>query len=243
MFGRFTKGDVNMRILITGITGNLGKAAWNVFSDAGWQISGLSREKSISHSGWATCVDSGVNLSYWQEVETFIDHAEPFDLVFMTHGTQQKVMIPDFTQTAWERVVDNNLKSAAILSSALLKCGRLEPGCLVVYCSSIQATQPRAGRGLYAVAKGGLESLARTMAVELAPDGRAIALRLGQMAETMKGISFTPEDAEAIKGFTPLPWVNFENTARLVLNLYSQPSISGVIYDIDSLHHLSIWPQ
>jgi NAD(P)-dependent dehydrogenase (short-subunit alcohol dehydrogenase family) len=238
------------RILITGITGNLGRAAAKYFGDEGWEVDGVSRSASLLHpaargiKGVQMNSVFPVDLANWTETENYIQSRESeYDIVFMTHGTQQKVLISEFNWGNFEDIIGNNLNSAAILSMALMRYDKLNPSALVVYCSSIQASQPRAGRGLYAIAKSGLEALTRTMAVELAPEGRAIALRLGQMESTMKGITFTPEDEKAIREYTPLPWVSFEDTARLVLNLYAQPSISGEVIEISSLHKFGIWPK
>lgn len=219
------------RILVTGVTGNLGRAANNLFEGMGtWETVGVSRE-------------TGLDLNDWAKVVELVYNQNAFDIVFMTHGTQQKRLIQDFDQDAWNDIVGNNLKSAAILSAALMRYNKINLGGLVVYCSSIQATQPRAGRGLYAIAKSGLEALTRAMAVEMAPGGRAVGLRLGQMAATMKGITFTEQDIKAIKPYTPLPWVEFYDIARLVYDLYHQPSLSGEVIEVSSLHKFSVWPK
>lgn len=222
--------DKLKRILITGITGNLGQATEALFDDYGWFVVGVSR-------------GTGLDLTDWQAVDAFIEDCPAFDIVFMTHGTQQKVMISEFSPETWSSIVGNNLESAAILSATLVRHRKIAPGGLVVYCSSIQATQPRAGRGLYALAKAGIEGLTRAMAVELAPHGRAIALRLGQMETTMKGVVFTEADINAILPYTPLPWVLNRDTAQLVYNLYHQLSISGEVIEVSSMHKFSVWPQ
>lgn len=218
------------RILITGNFGNLGTAAERLFTGAGWEVVGASRR-------------SGIQLLNWVLVKNFIAEQKPFDIVLMAHGTQKKVAIAEYNEYHWETIFENNLKSAVILSKSLLKAKKLNPGALVVYCSSIQATQPRAGRGLYAMAKSGLETLARSMAVEAAPEVRAMTLRLGQMEAQMEGPIFSEDEQREIKSRTPLPWVGFEDTARLVMNLYEQPSLSGEVFEISSLHKFSIWPE
>lgn len=218
------------RILVTGITGNLGKAAAKHFDETGWNVVGVSR-------------GAGLDLTNWEATAQFIAGQSPFDIVFMTHGVQRKVMIKEFNKDDLANILDNNLTSAMVLSSALLKYNGLNPGALVVYSSSIQATQPRAGRGLYCVAKAGLEALGRSMAVELDEGRRAIALRLGQMTGQMKGIHFDEAEAKRISKKTPLPWVAFDDMARFVLNLYYQLSISGEVIEISSGHKFSVWPE
>lgn len=238
------------RILITGITGNLGSAAAKVFTEANWEIGGISRsrpgESLQNYINWWDQID----LSNWHEIADWFwansnqgKSYTQYDIVFMTHGVQTPCHIRDINLSIYQDIVSNNMLSAVILSRFLLEYEAIAPGGLVAFCSSIQATQPRAGRGLYAMAKAGLEGFMKTMAVEMAPTGRAVALRLGQMDGTMKGITFSDEARAAIEERTPLPWVSFEDTARLVAALYKQPSLSGEVIEISSMHKYSIWPK
>ena len=157
------------RVLITGITGNLGQAVQGEFWAEGWGVLGVSR------SG-----NAGVDLKDWQQADEFIQAAGEFDLVFMAHGVVETALLGETDAEMWANVVGNNLEAAWILTDALKRHKRMKEGGLIVYCSSIQATQPRAGRGLYCVAKAGLEGLTRAAAVEFAADGvRTVCLRLG----------------------------------------------------------------
>jgi NAD(P)-dependent dehydrogenase (short-subunit alcohol dehydrogenase family) len=217
------------RALITGITGNLGKAADKVFKAKGWETVGVSR-------------GTGTNLSVWHHAAILVSDHNPFDLVFMTHGLQIPCELEEMSEWEISEVIENNLTSSFNLTALLARDQKIKPGGLIVYCSSIQATQPRRGRGAYAVAKAGLEALTKIAAVEMAPAGRAICLRLGQMTGTMKGVEFSPEAVAEIGKNTPLPWVSFVDTAKLVLALYEQPSLSGEVIEVSSMHKFSIWP-
>jgi len=222
---------VERRILITGgDTGNLGMAAYSVFAENGWSITTVGKS-------------TGLDLTDWEATDVYANSLPQYDVILMAHGTAKNVLISESTKTDWCETIGNNLESAFVLSSALLRQKKLNSGALVVYCSSIQATQPRTGRSLYAIAKIGLEALSRGMAVELAPYGRAMTLRLGQMTDQMAGIQFSEDEQQAINAKTPLAWVSFEDAARFVLNLYEQPSLSGETIEISSLHKFSVWPE
>lgn len=218
------------RILITGITGNLGQAANQTFEAEGWQVTGVSRA-------------TGIDLTDWSATSRYIAKTAPFDIVFMTHGVQIPARLEELDKALWNNIIGNNLESALNLTVQLKRYDKVRPGGLIVYCSSIQATQPRVGRGLYAIAKAGLEALVRITAVEMGPEVRTVGLRLGQMAGVMKGITFDKAAVEAIKEYTPLPWVSFEETASLVLALYGQSSLTGEIIEVSSGHKFSVWPR
>lgn len=233
-----------MRALITGCTGNLGRATIELLLSNGWEVIGASRTKDPAQNDTGMYRAVRVDLADPDEISQFIPRSLPFDLVVMTHGTQHGVLIGDAAFESWYyEVVDNNLTSAVHLTNHLIFNHQLNPGALIVYCSSIHATQPRQSRIPYAIAKGGLESLVRGVAVEGAPNIRAIGLRLGQLNGFMKGIVFSPEQFKSITDKLLLPPVRCENIARFCLELYHQTEMTGCIIDMDSGHSLRIWPE
>lgn len=235
-----------MRALVTGITGNVGKAAANLLRSHGWDVVGISRYADESeHLHFVQCRPNNhqLNLTVHQDVIEFVLSQQPFDLVVMAHGTQHGVEIGDSSFMDWyQSVVDNNLTGAVILTNELIAWGRLNYGSLIVYCSSIQATQPRRGRAPYSVAKAGLEALTRIVAVEQAGRVRTVALRLGQLSQAMMGIHFDPAQLEAIRARTLTDWPEPDEVAKLIEALYEQPGCTGSIVDLDSGHNLSVWP-
>lgn len=71
----------------------------------------------------------------------------------------------------WHDVLASNLHGPFYLARALAsKLPKVDDGRLV-FISSIAAARPNAGQANYAAAKGGLEALARQLAVELGPLG------------------------------------------------------------------------
>lgn len=220
------------RILITGDTGNVGRACATLAENRNFTVVRASRSGG-----------NRIDLSMWNTTMKFIEDQKSFDLVIVAHGTQKGVMLKDASYGDWHQLSANNLESYVALTSALLKYNKIRWGGLIVYCSSIQATNPREGRGLYAIAKAGVEALTKIAAVEFAPKRvRAVALRLGQMTTPMKGISFNKILAQEIKERCLSSWPTPTEVAKLCFHLYDQPSITGTIIDVSSGHLLNIWP-
>lgn len=218
-----------MNVLIAGATGNVGQACVKRYETVGWQVKAIST--------------SDVDLTNWYSTDTFV-HSLPakYDLVVMAQGTQAKYLLKDLDHKSWFHIVGNNLESAASLTSALMNHNKIAPNGLVVYCSSIQATQPRAGRGAYAAAKAGLEGLSRAVAVELKDiHARTVTLRLGQMTAQMKGIEFDNETAQALRARCFLPWVSPESIADFIASLYRLTFITGEVIEITSGQALNVW--
>lgn len=218
--------------LITGINGNVGKACKQWLSAHEWSVLGdiYGRDKGK------------INLVDWKEVNKSLSHASMFDLVVMAHGVQIPANLTMLDADNWQQVIDNNLTASAVLTSALLRYSCLAPGGLIIFFSSIQATQPRAGRGAYAAAKAGVEDLMRATAVEVGSfSARAVAIRAGQMTEAMENIKFSQDQLDYIGKKMPLGLVDPLAIAQLIDNLYHMPYITGEVIEVSAGHNLNIW--
>ena len=217
-------------ILITGHTGNLGSICVEYFRSKEWNVTGISRS-------------NGYDLSDFDGIKKLIIEYNNYDVVLMAHGIVSSTELIDIRYQRWDEIINSNLQSSAILTSRLIGHGQLNDNALIIYCSSIQATHPREGRFLYGLSKLGLELLAKSVHVEHSPKIRSIALRLGQMEKLMANRTFTDDERKSIEQFTPLPWVNCLDVAKLVECLYGQRSLSGTTINVDSGHSLSVWPK
>ncbi len=81
----------------------------------------------------------------------------------------ERASLDEMTEELWDRTVDVNLKSVYLCSQAVLPLMRQRGG-KIVNISSI-ATWEGGGSIAYAAAKGGVDSLTRAMARELASEG------------------------------------------------------------------------
>ena len=218
-------------ILITGHTGNVGIACHAHFQVKGWDITGVSRS-------------SNLDLRDWESTSQWIEQHDPFDIVVMAHGVQKPIRLKDLTQSIWQDIISNNLDASASLTTALIRHNKVNESGLVVYFSSIQATQPREGRGAYAAAKAGIEGLTRAASVEWQKNNvRTVCLRIGQMTHPMKGIGFTADAIKKLNEAIPHAWVGGIEIAKFVLALYDQISLSGETIEISSGHKYNIWPK
>ena len=222
-----------MRVLVTGATGNLGRA-----------LMAYAHEHSVEAVGTSRYGRDGsvaLNLSRWGAATYLLIKQAPFDLVVMTHGIGNVTLVGNMTPAVWHTVIDTNLTSCVALTQALLEWKKLNPGALVIYCSSIQANTPRAGRAAYAVSKVGLETLCKVVAAELAPHGRAIALRLGQMEKTMSNIVFSESERQVLEQRAYRPWLPVQEVAELCWDLYKQSSLTATVIEVDSGQGRNVW--
>lgn len=210
-----------MKALLSGASGNVGGALVEVF-----------KENGIDYDAVSSRVGS------WSDIADQVGYE--YDLVVLANGVQQPTSLEDVGEKECERIIWGNLTfTIGVVHSVI---GRINPGALFVFFSSIQASQPRFGRGVYAAAKGGVESLMRATAVEVGEiHARAVALRLGQMTTQMKGVTFSDAQKQFLQNKCPLGWVTPEDVAKMVVDLYYQPAITGTVIEISSGQNLNVW--
>src|SRR5205823_10425141 len=148
----------------------------------------------------------------------------------------ERCRIEDCSIELWRQVLDVNLTSAfAVTQEAIAHLRRSGHGAIVNNLSLSVQTGGANGAGPYAVAKGGLQVLTRTLARELAPAVRTNAIMPG-VIETRHHEQFsTPERMEQYRRETPLGRNGLaEEVAAAVLFLVSDAArfINGALLDI-----------
>lgn len=116
----------------------------------------------------------------------------------------ERATLEETTEALWDHTVGVNLKSAYLCSRAALPLMRRRGGGKIVNVSSIAA---KAGGGsvAYAAAKGGVESLTRAMAKELAPEGILVnAVSPGRIATPFHDRFSSPESRKEKARSIPL---------------------------------------
>ncbi|WP_328724956.1 SDR family oxidoreductase [Streptomyces sp. NBC_00259] len=99
------------------------------------------------------------------------------------------------------RVLELNLLAPLTASLAAYELLRAARGC-VVMVGSVSGTRPSPGTAAYGAAKAGLESLARSMAVEWAPEVRVNTLVLGMVRTELSHLHYGDETGVAAVGRT-----------------------------------------
>jgi 3-oxoacyl-[acyl-carrier protein] reductase len=116
----------------------------------------------------------------------------------------ERATLEETTEELWDRTVGVNLKSVYLCSRAALPLIRRRGGGRIVNVSSI-AAKDGGGSVAYAAAKGGVESLTRSMAKELAPEGILVnAVSPGRIATPFHDRFSSPESRKEKAKSIPL---------------------------------------
>jgi NAD(P)-dependent dehydrogenase (short-subunit alcohol dehydrogenase family) len=168
------------RALISGGSKGLGAAIAERFSEAGADIGvigrdrdGLSRVKSVVENNHRNCCVIEEDVSSIEGARRAGDKAlalyPEWDVLVNNAGIARVQSILETTQDDWNDIFSVNLRSALLLSQAIVPQMIKRGHGKVVNISSIGAFIGTPGLGAYAASKAALNQLTRTMAVEWGP--------------------------------------------------------------------------
>ena len=144
----------------------------------------------------------------------------------------ERATLEESTDELWDRTVGVNLKSVYLCSRAAPPLMRRRGGGRIVNISSIAA---KAGGGsvAYAAAKGGVESLTRAMAKELAPEGILVnAVSPGRIATPFHDRFCSPESRKEKTKSIPLGREGSAEEVAAVVAFLASPDANYLIGEV-----------
>lgn len=171
-------------------------------------------------------------------VDQFVEATGRLDILVNNAGSPiERRKIEDCPLDLWRQVIDTNLTSAFVVTQrAIPHLKQSGHGAIVNNLSLSVQTGGANGAGPYAVAKGGLQVLTRTLARELAPDVRVNAIMPGVIETRHHEVFTTPERMEQYRRETPLGRNGTaDEVASVVKFLVSDEArfVTGALMDIN----------
>lgn len=135
---------------------------------------------------------------------------------------------------SWDDLLGSNLKAPLFLAQAAAPHLAVVQGC-IVNITDIHAERPLKGYPVYCAAKGGLLTLTRSLAADLAPAVRVNAVAPGAIQWPDSGTDFPPaEQAEIIRHTLLKRMGSPADIARTVKFLvFDAPYITGQVINVD----------
>ena len=175
-------------------------------------------------------------------IDTAVERFGRLDILVNNAGTShlRKSMI-EVSEEDLDRTFAVNVKSIYLAAIAAVPLFRAQGAGCIVNVSSTAAISPRAGLTWYNGSKGAVNTITKSMAVELAPDKirvNAICPVLGQTAlmETFMGVPDTPENRKKFIATIPLGRLSQPaDIARAALYLAADEGefLTGVCLPVD----------
>jgi NAD(P)-dependent dehydrogenase (short-subunit alcohol dehydrogenase family) len=160
---------VTRAVLVTGASRGIGRAAADALAAQGWHVIGVAREAPPGFAGEFVAADLadpaaaaalGAALTGRPEVTAIVNNL----------GRSRHERVDEVDPLALGAMMDFNVRVALQLTQALLPTMRAARHGRIVNVTSL-VTRGLPFRASYAASKAALESLTRTMALELAADG------------------------------------------------------------------------
>ncbi len=159
-------------VIVTGIAGGIGLAAAITFLEEGWKVVGIDKydmDKPLDtiHFIKGDISDTETAGKIFNEAEQFLGK---LDVLVNNAGIQISKPILELETSEWDSVIESNLRSIYLATRYSHRFMR-KPGGAIVNISSVHAHATSADISAYAASKGGVLSLTRALAIEMADAG------------------------------------------------------------------------
>ena len=242
---------MNKTILITGAAKRIGKEIALTYCDLGWNIiihynsskkdaEELAQNINSKNAGTAKIVQA--NLDIDSEVKRLVEESKNFfdsiDILVNNASTFYPTPIDEISDDHWMKLVGSNLKGPLFLISGLKDKLKESKGS-IVNITDTNLSKGTANFSIYSAAKGGLESITKGLARELAPEITVNAIAPGAMLEP-PGVEWTDEQKEKVVSNIPLKRMGCEkDIANAVKFVAGAKYMTGQIIKVDGGRSLS----
>ena len=182
------------------------------------------------------------DVSDYDQVKATVDLAVAqfggLDILVNNASTFYPTPIDEISNDHWMKLVGSNLKGPLFLISGLKDKLKESKGS-IVNITDTNLSKGTANFSIYSAAKGGLESITKGLARELAPDITVNAIAPGAMLEP-PGVEWTDEQKEKVVSNIPLKRMGCEkDIANAVKFVASAKYMTGQIIKVDGGRSLS----
>jgi len=205
--------------LITGASSGIGAATAITLSKLGARVAIAYHQNRkgatevqrgiLASGGKAIAIQADVRQG--DEVRSLVaraaDQLGPIDILVNNAGSLvERMKILETTESKWDEIMNLNLKSAMLCSQAAAKSMMdRKSGAIINVVSIAGRTGGGPGAGAYSAAKGGLITLTKSLAKELAPFGiRVNSVSPGVVDTPFHEVFSTPEMIQSFLKLIPL---------------------------------------
>jgi 3-oxoacyl-[acyl-carrier protein] reductase len=232
-------------VLVTGGSGNIGRAICQRFGTAGWHVAvHYATDREAAEQTCALVKDRGgeafacqADIRQAADVNAMIEEVAArwgtLDVLVAGAGQAASRLLIRHPAEEWAAVIETNLTGAFHCLRATARVMLRQRFGSVVLIGSYAGVHGGAGQAAYAAAKAGLLGLVHTAAREWGPSNVRINMILpGWHRTPLAGDAMPAEDARGqhVLGRTPA----LETVASAVYTLALLPDSSGQVWNLDS---------
>jgi 3-oxoacyl-[acyl-carrier protein] reductase len=235
-------------VMITGASRGIGRQIAAAFAESGYNLvlnCVRSEEKlcsladELSDSYGADVLTSVGDVGDYAYMESFFNDATHrfggIDILINNAGISHIGLIQDMSIDEWQRLIDTDLTSVFISSKlAIPYMVSKKSGC-IINISSVWGNVGASCEVAYSACKGGVNTLTKALAKELAPSGISVNAIACGVIDTDMNACFSPAEREALCDEIPAGrFGTADEVAGLALSLANTtPYLTGQIITLD----------
>jgi 3-oxoacyl-[acyl-carrier protein] reductase len=166
--------------LITGSSRGVGRAIAEAFAGQGAHIAVnyrsdkkaaqkvVERVRGMGRDGLAIKGDVTRKTEVKEMVQSVIDRFGRIDILVNNAGIISPAMMVDMDEADWDRVIDTHMKGTFLCSQAAARHMKKQEGGKIINVTSVAGVSGTVGQINYSAAKGGIISMTKSIARELA---------------------------------------------------------------------------
>lgn len=236
--------------LVTGAASGFGEAIAKTFAREGAKVAVLDINEAgaerVAGEIGAAAIAIACDVTSGKAVAAAVERTRGafgrLDIVVNNAGwSHRNRPMLEVDEESFDRVFAINVKSIYHMTQAVLPLMRAQGQGVILNVGSTAGISPRAGLSWYNASKGAVNTLSRSMAVELAPENirvNCIAPVIGETAllETFMGAPDTPENRAKFLATIPIGRMSKpQDIANAALYLASDEAalVTGVVFPVD----------
>ncbi len=235
---------MNKYALVTGASRGIGKSIAQALAKEGYHLI-LTCSKSMSDlSNFSsqlekeyniTCIATQCDMKNAEEVRILFDSIPNLDLLINNAGISYVGLLQDMCPEEWDEVIGTNLSSAFYTSKYAIPLMLQKHAGHIINISSVWGNVGAAAEVAYSASKGGLNTLTKALAKELAPSGIQVNAIACGLIDTQMNAHLSEDDLDALKEEIPAGRAGTpDEVAQAVLSLLNMPSyFTGQIVTLD----------
>lgn len=206
------RGLENKSVLVTGGASGIGRAAAIRFLDEGCHVLVLDRDEAalrrlqgeLPALNGTVIADVSDQRDVLQAFEALDSMSRGIDVLINNAGISLRHAFMDITLEEWRQVIDINLNGLFYVAQEAARRMLARGGGVIINMGSTNGLMGYPYYADYNASKAGVIELTRSMALELAPTVRVVAVCPGYVLTPMQKAEYTPEMLEAVNRKIPL---------------------------------------
>lgn len=230
--------------LISGASRGIGRAVAKKFAEAGYNLyltclhsehALFKLKQELEDAYPISCVAKKCDMSSYKEVEALFDGIEHLDVLVNNAGISYIGLLSEMKEEEWHKVIDTNLSSVFYTSRFAISLMLKEQRGRIINISSVWGNAGASMEVAYSASKGGVNSLTKALAKELAPSHICVNAVACGVIDTDMNKCFSEEEREMLREEIPADrFGTTKEVAELVFQIIEAPEyMTGQIITMD----------